>query len=101
MNAVIKVVGVLTVVCIAACVTAGAVYISSEKPLRETKKMPTAEIRGQLTGLAASEISRMNLNHLTAKEKICFFDYSPVLFQGYTESGTVQWIGISSSSPSF
>jgi hypothetical protein len=44
---------------------------------------------------------RMNLNHLTAKEKICFFDYSPVLFQGYTESGTVQWIGISSSSPSF
>ena len=36
----------------------------------------------------------MNLNHLTAKEKTCFFDYEPVLFQGYTESAGQQWLSV-------
>ena len=83
----------VTVACIVASVIAGVAYASTEtsEPIH---RAPSEQVQRLLAGRSALEVGRMNLNHLTAKDKTCFFDYEPVLFQDYTESAGQQWLSV-------
>jgi hypothetical protein len=83
----------VTVACIVASVIAGVAYASTEKS-EPTHRAPSEQVQRLLAGRSALEVGRMNLNHLTAKDKTCFFDYEPVLFQDYTESAGQQWLSV-------
>ena len=73
------------VLCVVASVVGGVAYASAEK--REpTVRAPSQQVQSLLAGRMNLQTLQMNMNHLTAKEKACFFDYDPVLFQNYAES---------------